>query len=158
MSTPAPDPHHATEIARLKGLAQPTKIAIALLLTASLWLTAGDAPDARARLNCHNNLKFIGGAVAQFALENKNVAPKDFSVLTNYLTSPAVFWCPGDTTRTKPKDETWKGYDPKNATYKLVSPGGVIDGTATNELVWCPVHNCVSYLEGKQVKSKEKKR
>ena len=109
-------------------------------------------------MNCHNNLKIIGQAVELYSLDNQDMGPKDLLQLTNYLTSPVVLLCPGDTTKTKPKNESWSSFDPKNVSYKLVSPGAKIDTAATNEMVWCPVHNCVGYLEDKQVKSKTKKR
>ena len=133
------------------------KMPVLGVLTASLFLTACDAPDARARLNCHNNLKHIGGAVEQYALQNQNMRPQDFLLLTNYLPSPVLLLCPGDTTKIKPKNESWSSFDPRNTSYKLVSPGAKIDPTATNELVWCPIHNYVSYNDGHTIKTKEKK-
>ena len=108
-------------------------------------------------MNCHNNLKIIGLAVKLYSLDNQDMGPKDLLQLTNYLTSPVVLLCPGDTTKTKPKNESWSSFDPRNTSYKLVSPGAKIDPTATNELVWCPIHNYVSYNDGHTIKTKEKK-
>ncbi|MEO7298558.1 MAG: hypothetical protein ABI042_08290 [Verrucomicrobiota bacterium] len=138
----------------------PFKIPIPAVLTAGFFLTAcglSDAPEARARMNCHNNLKNIGMAVNLYSLDNQNMAPKDLLQLTNYLTSPVVLLCPGDTTKTTPKNESWSSFDPKNVSYKLVSPGARNDTTATNELVWCPIHNCVSYKDGHSITTKTKK-
>jgi hypothetical protein len=134
----------------------------------------------KQEINCVNNLKHIGLAFRQWALDNGdrfpfNVATNEggtwewcaldgegfdasafrhFQVLSNELNTPVILVCPNDKTRKPARD--FAGLLAENVTYRVHSGTNVTDTHPTEILVLCPVDGNTLYCDGSVKEGKRK--
>lgn len=164
----------------------PTAVIVLCALVAVLivWLVNpdfGDRDKARKQeINCVNNLKHIGLAFRQWALDNGdrfpfNVATNEggtlewcaldgegfdasafrhFQVLSNELNTPLVLICPKDTGR-KPAND-FVSLLPENVKYRVRSGTNISDTHPQEVLVVCPVDGNTLYCNGGVKEGKRK--
>jgi len=138
-----------------------------------------DKPRKQA-INCVNNLKQIGLAFRQWALDNSDRFPfnvatneggtwewcaldgegfdasafRQFQVLSNELNTPRILLCPKDKTRKPAKD--FASLLPVNVTYRVRSGTNVSDTHPRETLVVCPVDGNKLYCDGSVKEGKRK--
>jgi hypothetical protein len=128
-------------------------IAVAALLTI---LSGCDAPEAKARLECSNNLKLVGLALVLEAQVHDNVIPQSLASVasSNYANSPSVLVCPGDKRKRGMMPTNWNSFDLTNVSYSLIAPRARLVTGGTNDLVWCPIHQQVAFSQGNTVRTR----
>lgn len=129
------------------------------VIAVAAWLTivAGcDAPEARARLDCSNNLKLVGLALVLEAQAHDNVIPQSLASVasSNYANSPSVFVCPSDKGKRGVRTNTWNSSSLTNVSYALIAPRARLVPGKTNDLVWCPIHQQLAFSQGNTVRSR----
>jgi hypothetical protein len=112
----------------------------------ALFLPAIAKAKARAQtVQCANNLRQIGLAATRWAGTHQGDFPSQLILLTNQVSSPAVFSCPGDPNAHPPSD--WSAFTPRNISYEFLRAGRTTDNPPT-ELARCPIHGHVLFSDG----------
>jgi hypothetical protein len=95
---------------------------------------------------CMNNLRQIGLAFRMWADDNKDVYPRDFASVTNYLGNWKVFQCPSDKAR---NIMSWAQVASGDVSYKIVSSGPEVPLASSDVLlVQCPFHGNFAFGDG----------
>jgi hypothetical protein len=112
-----------------------------------LFLPALAKAKGRASsIHCVNNLKQIGLGARLWAEDHNGMFPDQIMYLTNEVTKPSVFICPGDA---KPRTggTEWSNFQPRDITYEYLG-AGLKDANLKAELARCPIHSHVLYSDG----------
>ena len=147
----------------------------------NLWRIWGPEWNARPRSHptCVNNLKQIGLAFRQWALDNAdqfsfNVSTNmggamefcsvdkegfvvnpvmAFVVMSNELNTPFILHCPQD--RKRKAVRTFAEFSRDNLTYRLRTGTNLSDGTPREVLIVCPIDGNTAYCDGSVVEAVE---
>jgi hypothetical protein len=96
----------------------------------------------------------VGLALVIYAEGHDRLIPQDLSAIasSNYLdVPPSVFVCPADKTKRGSKSTSWGDFNLAVVSYSLITPSARLEPDRTNDLVRCPIHQQVAFLQGKTV-------
>lgn len=86
----------------------------------------------------------IGYAARMWAADHDGYLPSNLLSLSNEVSTPRIFICPGDRTRQRAVD--WSSFTPSNSSYEVVTPR--LRGMDTNGVfIRCTVHGHLGYAD-----------
>ncbi len=123
----------------------PTAIMAAMVLPA-LAKAKSKAQDVM----CMNNLKQIALGLRMYADDNKDVLPKDFVSIKEYIQTPRVLYCPQDPQKPDLTATTWEDFDQSKCSYEFLTPGRRTNegNPSTVVTVRCKIHGAEAFLDG----------
>jgi hypothetical protein len=127
-------------------------------ILAGLMLPAlAKAKDKAQRINCMSNMKQIGLAARMWSNDHGEKFPPDFISMSNELSTPKIFVCPGDRSKTRAMD--WSSFGPENVSYEYVQPGyDEKVGRPQTVVFQCPIHGNVGLADGSVQQSNQRTR
>jgi len=139
------------ELAEGKGR-PPTTMRRRYIIILLAVLAAAFYPITRDRVNkrsdligCGNYMVSICFAARLWANDNGDRLPPDLLSMSNEVTTPKIFICPGDHSR-KPS-ASWATFTPKQSSFEIVTPS-LRDGDTNSVFLRCKIHGSVGYADG----------
>jgi len=121
---------------------------VALLSICAAAFSHGRRRKAEAFL-CGSQMSSIALAAENWAEENHQPLPVDFTVLSSRL-SARTLHCPNDGFHRPAKD--WASFTPDNASYEILAPGAPLDNTNSSlryiSFLRCGYHNFEANTNG----------
>jgi len=96
-------------------------------------------------VTCGNYMSSIGCSARSWAEDNSNHLADNFLCMSNELSTPKIFICPGDKTR-KPSD-SWATFTTNNCSYEILRPG-LPNTDFSNAFFYCTIHGHLGFADG----------
>ena len=113
---------------------------------AACVLIARDRAKQRAELlGCGNYMVSVCSAARMWANDNGDRLPPDLLSMSNEVTTPKIFICPGDHSR-KPSS-SWASFTPEQSSFEIVTPSLRV-GDTNAAFLRCKIHGSVGYGDG----------
>ena len=105
------------------------------------------AKERAQSIVCVNNLKQTALAVIMYANDNNGVNPPDFLLVSNYLNTPKILFCPGNTNH--PPVKTWAEFAATSSSYEYLAAGATNSYWEKQRIATrCSIHNNIGLCDG----------
>lgn len=120
-------------------------IAIIGILAGMLLPVIASAREKARRTNCMSNLSQIGKALSMYSMDNSESYPWNLTGLAVSISSPKLFYCPSDASRSV--TNSYAAFSKDNCSYLLIRqdnsspPKKINAATPANTMISCDKHD-----------------